>query len=165
MVDVSVRGCGVASKRSSVTTGMLNRARPCTARHPGLRACARRGQAIRIHPLVCTAFHADFDATKWPCTCPLSAEAQAEARILMLSTNTSSPRRMAAPLTTPTRMVMGSIPGPPSAQASRRGSRIHGHSTRRCPTMPGGGVDEASRSAPEDVLEQDRLSATRGVEA
>ena len=44
------------------------------------------GKAIQIHPLVCAAFNADFDGDQMAVHLPLSAEAQAEARILMLST-------------------------------------------------------------------------------
>jgi DNA-directed RNA polymerase subunit beta' len=50
------------------------------------------GKAIQIHPLVCTAFNADFDGDQMAVHVPLSAEAQAEARILMLSSTTSSSR-------------------------------------------------------------------------
>ena len=45
------------------------------------------GKAIQIHPLVCKAFNADFDGDQMAVHVPLSAEAQAEARVLMLSTN------------------------------------------------------------------------------
>ncbi len=45
------------------------------------------GRAIRLHPLVCSAFNADFDGDQMPVHVPLSAEAQAEARFLMLSAN------------------------------------------------------------------------------
>ncbi len=45
------------------------------------------GRAIKLHPLVCTAFNADFDGDQMPVHVPLSAEAQAEARFLMLSSN------------------------------------------------------------------------------
>ena len=45
------------------------------------------GRAIKLHPLVCTAFNADFDGDQMPVHLPLSAEAQAEARFLMLSAN------------------------------------------------------------------------------
>ena len=45
------------------------------------------GRAIKLHPLVCTAFNADFDGDQMAVHLPLSAEAQAEARILMLSVN------------------------------------------------------------------------------
>ena len=51
------------------------------------------GKAIQIHPLVCTAFNADFDGDQMAVHLPLSAEAQAEARILMLSAPTTSCRR------------------------------------------------------------------------
>jgi len=66
------------------------------------------GKAIRIHPLVCTAFNADFDGDQMAVHVPLSAEAQAEARILMLSTNNTKSPAHGRPLTTPTQdMVIG----------------------------------------------------------
>ncbi len=66
------------------------------------------GKAIRIHPLVCTAFNADFDGDQMAVHLPLSAEAQAEARVLMLSTNNIKSPAHGRPLTTPTQdMVMG----------------------------------------------------------
>ncbi len=66
------------------------------------------GKAIRIHPLVCTAFNADFDGDQMAVHVPLSAEAQAEARILMLSTNNVKSPAHGRPLTTPTQdMVIG----------------------------------------------------------
>ena len=52
------------------------------------------GKAIRIHPLVCEAFNADFDGDQMPVHVPMSFEAQIEARVLMLSSTTSSTRRM-----------------------------------------------------------------------
>ena len=67
---------------------MLNRAP--TLHRLGIQAFEPilvEGKAIRIHPLVCTAFNADFDGDQMAVHLPLSAEAQAEARILMLSTN------------------------------------------------------------------------------
>ena len=54
------------------------------------------GKAIQIHPLVCTAFNADFDGDQMAVHVPLSAEAQAEARILMLSSATTSSSRPTA---------------------------------------------------------------------
>jgi len=66
------------------------------------------GKAIRIHPLVCTAFNADFDGDQMAVHLPLSAEAQAEARILMLSANNVKSPAHGRPLTTPTQdMVIG----------------------------------------------------------
>src|SRR5256885_13940548 len=59
------------------------------------------GKAIKIHPLVCTAFNADFDGDQMAVHLPLSAEAQAEARILMLSSNNILSPAHGAPLATP----------------------------------------------------------------
>ena len=70
------------------------------------------GKAIQIHPLVCTAFNADFDGDQMAVHVPLSAEAQAEARILMLSTNNILSPANGKPITTPTQdMVLGLFRG------------------------------------------------------
>ncbi len=66
------------------------------------------GKAIQIHPLVCTAFNADFDGDQMAIHVPLSAEAQAEARILMLSANNILSPQSGRPIVTPTQdMVIG----------------------------------------------------------
>ena len=66
------------------------------------------GKAIQIHPLVCTAFNADFDGDQMAVHLPLSAEAQAEARILMLSSNNILSPANGRPITSPTQdMVLG----------------------------------------------------------
>ncbi|MEA5075916.1 MAG: DNA-directed RNA polymerase subunit beta' [Coriobacteriia bacterium] len=66
------------------------------------------GKAIRLHPLVCTAFNADFDGDQMAVHLPLSAEAQAEARTLMLSTNNIKSPSHGRPLTVPSQdMVIG----------------------------------------------------------
>ncbi|GGK81965.1 DNA-directed RNA polymerase subunit beta' [Ornithinimicrobium pekingense] len=66
------------------------------------------GKAIQIHPLVCTAFNADFDGDQMAVHLPLSAEAQAEARILMLSSNNILKPADGRPVTMPTQdMVIG----------------------------------------------------------
>src|SRR5437879_3999289 len=66
------------------------------------------GKAIKIHPLVCTAFNADFDGDQMAVHVPLSAEAQAEARILMLSTNNILSPAHGRPIAVPTQdMVLG----------------------------------------------------------
>jgi DNA-directed RNA polymerase subunit beta' len=76
------------------------------------------GKAIQVHPLVCSAFNADFDGDQMAVHLPLSAEAQAEARILMLSANNILSPAHGAPLATPTQdMVLGAYyltygPGP-----------------------------------------------------
>src|SRR5471030_1576715 len=67
------------------------------------------GKAIQVHPLVCHAFNADFDGDQMAVHLPLSAEAQAEARVLMLSSNNILSPAHGQPLTTPTQdMVLGS---------------------------------------------------------
>src|SRR5690348_3774619 len=66
------------------------------------------GKAIQVHPLVCHAFNADFDGDQMAVHLPLSAEAQAEARILMLSSNNILSPAHGAPLATPAQdMVLG----------------------------------------------------------
>jgi DNA-directed RNA polymerase subunit beta' len=66
------------------------------------------GKAIQLHPLVCTAFNADFDGDQMAVHLPLSAEAQAEARVLMLSANNILSPASGRPIVTPTQdMVIG----------------------------------------------------------
>jgi DNA-directed RNA polymerase subunit beta' len=66
------------------------------------------GKAIQIHPLVCEAFNADFDGDQMAVHLPLSAEAQAEARVLMLSTNNVLSPASGRPIVTPSQdMVIG----------------------------------------------------------
>ena len=66
------------------------------------------GKAIQIHPLVCTAFNADFDGDQMAVHLPLSSEAQAESRILMLSAHNILSPAHGRPITTPTQdMVLG----------------------------------------------------------
>src|SRR5205809_4802761 len=66
------------------------------------------GKAIRIHPLVCTAFNADFDGDQMAVHIPLSPEAQIEASVLMLSSNNILSPAHGSPITTPSQdMVLG----------------------------------------------------------
>ncbi|MEP6661789.1 MAG: DNA-directed RNA polymerase subunit beta', partial [Acidimicrobiales bacterium] len=66
------------------------------------------GKAIQIHPLVCTAFNADFDGDQMAVHLPLSAEAQAESRVLMLSANNILSPASGRPIVTPTQdMIIG----------------------------------------------------------
>jgi DNA-directed RNA polymerase subunit beta' len=66
------------------------------------------GKAIQLHPLVCTAYNADFDGDQMAVHVPLSVEAQAEARFLMLSVNNILAPKDGSPITTPTQdMVLG----------------------------------------------------------
>ena len=66
------------------------------------------GKAIKLHPLVCTAFNADFDGDQMAVHVPLGNEAQAEARVLMLSANNIKSPAHGRPLTIPTQdMIIG----------------------------------------------------------
>lgn len=66
------------------------------------------GRAIKLHPLVCTVYNADFDGDQMAVHVPLSAEAQAEARFLMLSANNLLAPKDGRPITVPTQdMVLG----------------------------------------------------------
>ncbi|MGI5970236.1 MAG: DNA-directed RNA polymerase subunit beta' [Oscillospiraceae bacterium] len=89
---------------------MLNRAP--TLHRLGIQAFEPvlvEGRAIKLHPLVCTAFNADFDGDQMAVHVPLSAEAQAEARVLMLSANNLLRPQDGQPVTVPTQdMVLGS---------------------------------------------------------
>ncbi|NYH53378.1 DNA-directed RNA polymerase subunit beta' [Nocardiopsis sinuspersici] len=88
---------------------MLNRAP--TLHRLGIQAFEPQlveGKAIQIHPLVCTAFNADFDGDQMAVHLPLSAEAQAEARLLMLATNNILKPSDGKPVTMPTQdMIIG----------------------------------------------------------
>ncbi|MFV0497595.1 MAG: DNA-directed RNA polymerase subunit beta' [Candidatus Fimivivens sp.] len=67
------------------------------------------GKALKLHPLVCTAYNADFDGDQMAVHVPLSAEAQAEARFLMLAANNLLKPSDGSPVTVPTQdMVLGS---------------------------------------------------------
>lgn len=67
------------------------------------------GKAIKLHPLVCTAYNADFDGDQMAVHVPLSVEAQSEARFLMLSVNNILAPKDGSPITTPTQdMILGS---------------------------------------------------------
>ncbi len=64
------------------------------------------GRAIRIHPLVCTAYNADFDGDQMAVHVPLSAEAQAEARVLMMAANNILNPKDGSPVVTPTKDIV-----------------------------------------------------------
>ncbi len=100
-------GCaGRGHRRPSV---LLNRAP--TLHRLGIQAFEPvlvEGKAIKLHPLVCTAFNADFDGDQMAVHVPLGAEAQAEARVLMLSSNNIKSPAHGHPLTVPTQdMIIG----------------------------------------------------------
>ncbi len=88
---------------------MLNRAH--TLHRLGIQAFEPilvEGRALKLHPLCCTAFNADFDGDQMAIHVPLSAEAQAEARMLMLSANNLLRPQDGKPVTVPTQdMILG----------------------------------------------------------
>ena len=106
------------------------------------------GKAIQVHPLVCHAFNADFDGDQMAVHVPLSAEAQAEARILMLSANNILSPASGRALATPTQdMVLGvvlpHVLGPGLRRARRREDRP---AAEALPHRGGGRVRASTRS-------------------
>jgi DNA-directed RNA polymerase subunit beta' len=103
---------------------MLNRAP--TLHRLGIQAFEPvlvEGKAIKLHPLVCTAYNADFDGDQMAVHVPLSVEAQAEARFLMLSPNNILAPKDGSPITTPTQdMVLGSYYMTIEAQEGAKGT-------------------------------------------
>ncbi|HEX4865014.1 MAG TPA: DNA-directed RNA polymerase subunit beta', partial [Acidimicrobiales bacterium] len=100
------------------------------------------GKAIQIHPLVCTAFNADFDGDQMAVHLPLSAEAQAEARILMLSANNILSPATGRPIVTPTQdMVFGAYYLTLSKEGGKGEGRVfrHVHEVERA--LDSGDVD------------------------
>ena len=115
------------------------------------------GKAIQVHPLVCHAFNADFDGDQMAVHVPLSAEAQAEARILMLSANNILSPAHGAPLATPTQdMVLGIYyltygPDAEDAGEARRGAQgrqgWQATAPRRRPSAPRRRPSSSTRTA------------------
>ena len=115
------------------------------------------GKAIQVHPLVCHAFNADFDGDQMAVHLPLSAEAQAEARILMLSSNNILSPAHGRPLATPTQdMVLGLVlpdvlpARPHRRRRRRRKTRPEAEAVpsrrRRSSSRSSRGADRCSRS-------------------
>ena len=144
------------------------------------------GKAIQVHPLVCHAFNADFDGDQMAVHLPLSVEAQAEARILMLSSNNILSPAHGKPLATPTQdLVIGiyyltySLDDEPRVDRARQGrpaaalrlrrrrlagrlrgpARAAGHHL----VPPPGDAREARHDGrPRDLQQRDRRGALRG---
>ncbi|MDH4146117.1 MAG: DNA-directed RNA polymerase subunit beta' [Acidimicrobiia bacterium] len=108
---------------------MLNRAP--TLHRLGIQAFEPvlvEGKAIQIHPLVCTAFNADFDGDQMAVHLPLSAEAQAEARVLMLSAHNLLSPAHGRPLVTPTQdMIIGAFYLTAAVDGGRGEGRVYRH--------------------------------------
>ena len=100
------------------------------------------GKAIQVHPLVCHAFNADFDGDQMAVHLPLSAEAQAEARILMLSSNNILSPAHGAPLATPTQdMILGAYYltyGPEAEELAKIDRATYRAAPARVPHRAGG---------------------------
>ena len=138
------------------------------------------GKAIQIHPLVCTAFNADFDGDQMAVHLPLSAEAQAEARVLMLSANNMLSPAHGRPLVTPTQdmiigayyltelvegdkgegRVFGSVARGRAGLRGRRHRRCTPRSTCRHPTL----IDDAGQRRRGDVPHDHRRPASSSTE-
>jgi DNA-directed RNA polymerase subunit beta' len=86
------------------------------------------GKAIQVHPLVCTAFNADFDGDQMAVHLPLSAEAQAESRVLMLSANNILSPASGRPIVTPTQdMIIGAFYLTEQVDGERGEGRVFRH--------------------------------------
>jgi DNA-directed RNA polymerase subunit beta' len=107
------------------------------------------GKAIRLHPLVCPAFNADFDGDQMAVHVPLSLEAQAEARLLMLASNNILNPKDGAPVSTPSQdMILGNY------YLSLERAYRQGHSN----TLPKGAIltDDINTFDVDDVLSSQR---------
>ena len=100
------------------------------------------GKAIQIHPLVCTAFNADFDGDQMAVHLPLSAEAQAESRVLMLSANNVLSPAHGRPLVTPTQdMVIGAYYLTELVEGAKGEGRVFGNRAQMERAYDAGEID------------------------
>jgi DNA-directed RNA polymerase subunit beta' len=100
------------------------------------------GKAIQIHPLVCTAFNADFDGDQMAVHLPLSAEAQAESRVLMLSANNILSPASGRPIVIPSQdMIIGGYYLTEHLASARGGGRRFRHMWEVQRALDEGGVD------------------------
>ncbi|MCB0953620.1 MAG: DNA-directed RNA polymerase subunit beta', partial [Microthrixaceae bacterium] len=111
------------------------------------------GKAIQLHPLVCAAFNADFDGDQMAVHLPLSAEAQAEARVLMLSSNNMLSPAHGKPLVTPTQdMIIGAF----YITSEVEGAKGEGMTLRR--------IDQVERAVESGALDIHAKITYRGSE-
>ena len=104
------------------------------------------GKAIQVHPLVCTAFNADFDGDQMAVHLPLSAEAQAEARVLMLSANNILSPATGRPITVPTQdMVFGAYYLTLEVEGAKGEGRVFRHSHEVEAAFDAGDIDLHAR--------------------
>ena len=100
------------------------------------------GKALQIHPLVCTAFNADFDGDQMAIHVPLSAEAQAEARVLMLSANNILSPASGRPIVTPTQdLVIGAYYLTENTAGAKGEGRVFRHTWEAAQAYDQGDLD------------------------
>ena len=124
------------------------------------------GKAIQLHPLVCTAFNADFDGDQMAVHVPLSLEAQLEARVLMMSTNNILSPANGKPIIVPTQdIVLGlyyiTLERERRGRAKARCSPTSARSSMRC-TAARSPCTPRSRAALEAYRRQGRAGQPRG---
>src|SRR5690554_4742170 len=132
------------------------------------------GKAIQLHPLVCTAFNADFDGDQMAVHVPLSLEAQLEARVLMMSTNNILSPANGKPIIVPSQdIVLGLYylsmerpdqPGPQVAivsEAALKAGLERGEVVLHDPANPGQPVDASDAKKAYAALKAGKLTAHR----
>ncbi|WP_017623234.1 DNA-directed RNA polymerase subunit beta' [Nocardiopsis chromatogenes] len=124
------------------------------------------GKAIQIHPLVCTAFNADFDGDQMAVHLPLSAEAQAEARLLMLATNNILKPSDGKPVTMPTQdMIIGLYYLTTLKEGGRGEGRAYSSPSEAIMAYDGGELDIQAKirlRVPGDVVPPSEWEAPEG---
>ena len=127
---------------------MLNRAP--TLHRLGIQAFEPvlvEGKALQIHPLVCTAFNADFDGDQMAIHVPLSAEAQAEARVLMLSANNILSPASGRPIVTPSQdLIIGGYYLTENNPGAKGEGRVFSHTWEALQAYDTGDLDLTPRS-------------------
>ena len=117
------------------------------------------GKALQIHPLVCTAFNADFDGDQMAIHVPLSAEAQAEARVLMLSANNILSPASGRPIVTPSQdLIIGGYYLTEIVEDAKGAGRVFRHMWEVLRALDEGALEPArtDHAAPHRVVERRR---------
>ncbi|XBH20655.1 DNA-directed RNA polymerase subunit beta' [Jonesiaceae bacterium BS-20] len=121
------------------------------------------GKAIHLHPLVCAAFNADFDGDQMAVHLPLSAEAQAEARILMLSSNNILKPSDGRPVTMPSQdMIIGLFHLTDEREDPKGAGRAFSSVSEAIMAFDAGQLD---LNAPVKIRMEDLVAPTSGFEA
>ncbi len=126
------------------------------------------GKALQIHPLVCTAFNADFDGDQMAIHVPLSAEAQAEARVLMLSANNILSPASGRPIVTPSQdLIIGGFYLTEQVDGEKGEGRVFRHLWEAHPRLRRGHAraprhDQPAPAAGGSAHDHGRSGAVRG---